>query len=144
AHDKLFAQHAFTNQKVMAFEFVAGQNPDTNTKSHTARLTWNHAFDARSLVDLTIGFDRVHSLLVPEPNAVGPQVLIGTSYQSLGPNSGIPIDRRTNRFRHAVLYRHQIGNHQFSAGGELDRLQNNGLESSSQRGNFYFRSDFAR
>jgi hypothetical protein len=144
AHDKIFAQHTFTNQKVMAFEFVAGQNPDTNTKSHNARLTWNHQFDARSLIDFTVGFDRVHSLLVPEPNAVGPQVLIGTSYQSLGPGATVPIDRRINRFRHAVLYRRQIGKHLFSVGGEVDRLQNNGLESSSERGNYYFRNDFGR
>ena len=144
AHDKLFIQHTFTNQKVMAFEFVAGQNPDTNTKSHNARLTWNHIFDARSYLDLTIGFDRVHSLLVPEPNAAGPQVIIGTSYQSLGPTATIPVDRRINRFRHAVLYRRQLGDHQFSAGGEVDRLQNNGLEASSERGNYYFRSDFGR
>ena len=144
AHDKIFAQHAFTNQKVLAFEFVAGQNPDTNTKSHNARLTWNHMFDARSFIDFTIGFDRVHSLLVPEPNAVGPQVFIGTSYQTLGPAATIPIDRRVTRFRHAVLYRHKISNHQFSAGGEVDRLQNNSLEASSERGNYYFRSDFGR
>ena len=29
-------------------------------------------------------------------------------------------------------------------GGEVDRLRNNGLESSSERGNYYFRSDFGR
>ena len=144
ARDKIFAQHAFTNQKVMAFEFVAGQNPDTNNKSHNARLTWNHLFDARSYIDFTLGFDRVHSLLVPEPNAVGPQVTIGTSYQTLGPGATIPIDRRLNRFRQAVLYRRQIGNHLFSAGAEVDRLQNNGLEASSERGNVYFRNDFGR
>jgi hypothetical protein len=43
-----------------------------------------------------------------------------------------------------VLYRRQTGNHLFSAGGEVDRLQNNGLEASSERGNYYFRSDFGR
>ena len=142
--DKIVARHTFTNQKVMAFEFVAGQNPDTDTKSHNARLTWNHVFDVRSFLDFTIGFDRIHSLLTAEPNAVGPQVLIGTSYQSLGPAATIPVDRRTNRFRQAIVYRRRIGNHQFSAGGEVDRLQNNGLESSSERGNYYFRNDFGR
>jgi hypothetical protein len=86
----------------------------------------------------------VHSLLVPEPNAVGPQVIIGTTYQSLGPGATVPIDRHLNRFRYAVLYRRQIGNHQLTAGGEVDRLQNNGLESSSERGNVYFRNDFGR
>ncbi len=80
AKDRIIAQHSYTNQKVLAFELVKGQNPDTDTKSHNARITWNHTPDARSLLDLTIGFDRVHSLLTAEPNAVGPQVLIGTSY----------------------------------------------------------------
>ncbi len=142
--DKIFAQHSFTNQKVMAFEFVAGQNPDTNTKSNNARLTWNHLFDARTLIDFTIGFDRVHSLLVPEPNAVGPQVIIGTSYQSLGPGATVPIDRQINRFRYAAVYRRQTGKHLFAVGSEVDRLQNNGLEASSERGNYYFRADFGR
>ncbi len=144
ARDSIFARHSFTNQKVNAFELVAGQNPDTNTKSHSARLTWNHARNANSYFDITVGFDRIHSLLTPEPNAVGPQVNIGTSYQVLGPNSSIPIDRHTNRFRHAVLYRRQIGHHLLSVGGEVDRLQNNGLETSSERGNYYFRGDFGR
>lgn len=142
--DRLALQHSFTNQKVMAFELVAGQNPDTNTKSHTARITWDHRFNERSLADITIGVDRVHSLLTPEPNAVGPQVIIGTSFQTLGPGATIPIDRRLTRFRYAALYRRSSGNHTFSVGGEVDRLRNNGLESSSERGNYYFRSDFGR
>ena len=144
SRDRVFARHTFTNQQVNAFELVAGQNPDTNTKSHNARITWHHAFITPAYLDVTIGFDRIHSLLVPEPHAVGPQVTIGTSYQSLGPNSSIPIDRHINRFRQAVVYRRQIGNHLFSVGGEVDRLQNNGLESSSERGNYYFRGDFGR
>jgi hypothetical protein len=142
--DRVSLQHSFTNQKVMAFELVAGQNPDTNTKSHTPRITWDHRFNARSLLDVTIGVDRVHSLLTTEPNAVGPQVIIGTSYQTLGPGATIPIDRRLTRFRNAVLYRRLAGEHTFSAGGEADRVRNNGLESSSERGNYYFRSDFGR
>lgn len=144
ARDRLFLRHTFTNQKVSAFEFVAGQNPDTNTKSHDARITWNHAFDAKSFIDLSAGFDRVHSLLLPEPHAVGPQVIIGTSYQSLGPDASIPVDRRLNRFRYATFYRRQAGKHSLTAGTEWDRDQNNGREASSDRGNYYFRSDFGR
>src|SRR5437867_11903090 len=68
--DRLFLHHAFTNQQVQAFQFVAGQNPDTNTKSHNVRLTWNHFFDPQAFIDFSVGFDRVHSLLVPEPNEV--------------------------------------------------------------------------
>jgi hypothetical protein len=143
-HDRVAARHAYTNQKVIAFELVAGQNPDTTTKSHSALVTWTHLFSESTTIDVSVGFDRVHSLLVAEPNAVGPQVNIGTAYQALGPNSGIPIDRRTNRFRHAVIVRKKAGNHLWAFGGEVDRLQNNGLESSSERGNYYFRNDFGR
>ena len=32
----------------------------------------------------------------------------------------------------------------FLLAAEIDRLQNNGLESSSERGNYYFRNDFGR
>lgn len=144
ANDRIVAQHSFTNQKVNAFELVAGQNPDTNTKSHNGRLTWTHLFSPHSLLDVTTGFERIHSLLVPEPNAVGPQVTIGSSWQSLGPSASIPVDRHLNRFREAVRYQRRAGTHLFTMGGELDRLQNNSLESSSERGNYYFRSDFGR
>jgi hypothetical protein len=37
-----------------------------------------------------------------------------------------------------------MGNHTLMMGGEVDRLWNNGLEASSERGNYYFRSDFGR
>jgi hypothetical protein len=142
--DRLFLSHTFTNQQVNAFELVAGQNPDTNTKSHSGRATWNHPVGPVSALDLTFGFDRVHSLLVPEPNAVGPQVIIGTSYQSLGPTATVPVDRITNRFRYAAIYRRQVGHHSLTAGSEWDRDQTDGREASSDRGNYYFRSDFGR
>ena len=144
ARDRVFLSHVFTNQQVNAFELVAGQNPDTNTKSHTGRATWNRLFDPVSSLDVTFGFDRVHSLLVPEPNAVGPQVIIGTSYQSLGPGATVPVDRIVNRFRYAVFYRRQKGNHSLTAGSEWDRDRTDGREASSDRGNYYFRSDFGR
>ncbi|PYS03280.1 MAG: hypothetical protein DMG12_12600, partial [Acidobacteria bacterium] len=114
--DRLFLRHAFTNQQVQAFEFVAGQNPDTNTKSHNARLTWNHFFDPRSFIDFTTGFDRVHSLLVPEPNAVGPQVIIGTSY-----TAGAEWVRDQNNGREASSDR---GNYYFRADFGRDAITN--------------------
>src|SRR5262249_22672017 len=140
--DRLFLNHTFTNQQVNAFELVAGQNPDTNTKSHSSRATWNHLFGVASALDVSFGFDRVHSLLVPEPNAVGPQVIIGSSYQSLGPVATVPLDRIVNRFRYSPVYRRQIGHHSLMVGSEWDRDQTDGHEASSDRGNYYFRSDF--
>ncbi len=142
--DRLVARHTYMNQRVDAFQFVAGQNPDTTTKNHSARLTWQRVFRPQTVGQFTLGFDRAHSLLVPEANAVGPQVQIGTVYTTLGPGSGIPIDRMQNRFRYAALVTHQSGRHQLSFGGSLTRLQFNGREVSSNRGNWYFRNDFGR
>lgn len=144
ANDRLVARHAITAQTVHAFQLVAGQNPDTATRSHSSRLGWDHSFSAKTTGTFTIGFDRVRSELMPEPNAVGPQVQIGSSYTTLGPGSTIPLDRVQNRFRNAALVTHRRGNHTFTFGGEFTRLQFNGRESSSNRGNYYFRSDFGR
>lgn len=138
------ARHTWTNQKVDAFQLVAGQNPDTTTKSHDGRLTWTWVKSARTNLDTTIGFARNRTLLVPEPNAVGPQVQIGTAFEKLGPGSSIPVDRIQNRYRLSSRIQHQAGRHTLSAGAEYHRLQFNGDEASSNRGNIYFRNDFGR
>lgn len=144
AKDRLTARHAWTAQTVDAFQLVDGQNPDTATRSHASRLTWDRAFNPRTTINATLGFDRVHSLLVPEPNAVGPQVQVGTAFSKLGPASEIPLDRVQNRYRGAAGASHQLGRHTLSYGGELVRLQFTGEEESSRRGNWYFRNDFGR
>jgi hypothetical protein len=142
--NRLAFRHAWTTQQVRAFEFVAGQNPWTTTKSHNARLTFTRTLSATAVTDLTAGFDRTRSLLVPEPNAVGPAVEIGTTFTKLGPGSNVPLDRFQNRFRFAGTLRHSVGNHQLVYGGEITRLQFNGREASSNRGNWYFKNDFGR
>ncbi len=144
AKDKLVARHAWTAQTVDAFQLVAGQNPDTTTKSHNARLSWQRTWSAATVSEFTLGFDRVRSLLMPEPNAVGPQVQIGTAYSTLGPGSNVPLDRVQNRFRQAAMVTSRRGSHRLVFGGELARQQFNGREASSNRGNFYFRNDFGR
>jgi len=141
---RLSARHSWTNQKVDAFQLIAGQNPDTTTKSHDARLTWTYVKSARTNLDVTGGFQRNRTLLVPEPNAVGPQVQIGTAFDKLGPGSSIPVDRIQNRFQFGSRVQHQFANHTLSAGGEFARLQFNGQEASANRGNIFFRNDFGR
>jgi hypothetical protein len=134
---RLVFRHAWTTQVVNAFELVAGQNPDTATRSHTSRLSWERGIFAASL-----GFDRAHSELTPEPNAVGPQVQIGTAFTSLGPGSNIPLDRVINRYRGGVMVKRKQGAHNWHAGWETGRVQYNSREASSNRGNYYFRNDF--
>ncbi len=139
--DRITASYNFISQHVQAFELVAGQNPNTDTKSHRARLTWARTWNARTTSEFTIGFDRIRSLLVPENNAVGPLVSI-SGLESLGPQGSIPINRAQNLFREAGLVRRTYGNHTLSAGFGILRRQFNGTESDAHRGYWSFGNDF--
>lgn len=140
-NDSLAATYQFTSQSVDAFQLVAGQNPDTETKSHRARLTWLRALSARTLLEFSAGLDRVGSLLVPEPNAVG-QMISTSGLTTLGPSGGIPIDRAENVFRYAAQARHTRGNHSLTAGAQFSRRQFNGIMTDTHRGFFSFAPDF--
>ncbi|MEZ5403624.1 MAG: TonB-dependent receptor [Bryobacteraceae bacterium] len=141
--DRVVLSYSFFSQSVDAFQLVAGQNPDTDTKNHRARITWNRNWSARTTSDFTIGFDRIGSLLLPEPNAVGTTVSIA-GLTTLGPLGAIPIDRAQNLFRYGGQVRHVSGNHNAVAGFGLLRRQFNGIETDVNRGFLSFANDFGR
>jgi hypothetical protein len=142
--DRLAAEFRFIGQTVNAFQLVAGQNPDSDTKSHAARVTWNHQWQQIS-GNFSAGFERIHTRIVPEEHAVGPQVTFGGVIEPLGPSSTLPIDRSQNQFRYqGQLSRTHAGAHTWTAGFELLRRQINGSEYSSQRGVIYFTNEFGR
>jgi hypothetical protein len=143
ARDRLIFAYNFTGQDVEPFQFVAGQNPDSRIKSHRARVTWNRQWSAATLLDVTAGFDRLGTLLTPEPRAVGPMVLVA-GLTTLGPEAIIPIDRSINLFRYAASIRHVAGEHTFIAGADTTRRQLNGTETDAHRGFFSFSNDFGR
>jgi hypothetical protein len=141
--DRFVAQYQFTSQAVDAFQLVNGQNPDTDTKNHRARLTWNRTWSAATVSNFTVGFDRIGSVLRPEPNAVGPMVSIA-GLTTLGPLGAIPIDRAQNLFRYAGQVRQKRGSHDWIAGFGLLRRQFNGIETDAHRGVWTFGNDFGR
>ncbi len=141
--DRVALQYQFTAQSVDAFQLVAGQNPDTDTKSHRARITWSRLWMPSTVTDLSAGFDRLGSFLRPEPNAVGPTVSI-SGLETLGPQAIIPIDRAMNLFRYAGHLRHTTGSHAYTAGFGVLRRQLNGTETDAHRGFFSFSNDFGR
>ena len=55
---------------------------------------------------------------------------------------GLPIDRVQNRFRYAAQTRLIRGNHTWTLGLEIARLQINGRETSSNRGVLSFTNEF--
>jgi len=139
--DAVALQYQFTSQSVDAFQLVAGQNPDTDTKSHLARIVWTRNWNARTLTNFSISYDRLTSLLRPEENAVGPFTLI-SGLTGLGPVGTIPIDRAQNQIRAAGQVRRADGAHDWSAGFGVIRRQVNGEETDVHRGFFSFNNDF--
>ncbi|MBM3735274.1 MAG: hypothetical protein FJW39_05745 [Acidobacteria bacterium] len=143
ARDKVISQYQFTSQFVDAFQLVAGQNPDTATRSHRARLTWNRTWAASTILELSLGFDRTGSVLQPEPNSAGPMVST-SGLTTLGPLGSIPINRAQNLFRSGATLRHTAGGHSITAGFQITRRQFNGIETDTHRGFFSFNNDFGR
>jgi hypothetical protein len=139
--DQLALQYQFTSQAVDAFQLVAGQNPDTDTKSHLARIVWTRQLGAKTVMNVSLSYDRVTSNLRPEPNAVGPYVS-PAGLTSLGPDGSIPIDRAQNQIREAVQFQRVSGAHNWTAGAAVLRRQVNGRETDVHRGFFSFSNDF--
>ena len=142
--NRLTLRYNVTLQHVEAFQLVGGQNPDTTTKSHSARLTWNRAWGPNGTADVTAGFERISSLLVPEETSLGPFFLFSRILQSIGPSGNIPLDRAQNVFRYSARLARRGGRHGFVFGAETLHKQVNGSESNNHRGTFSFRADFGR
>src|SRR5712691_7130623 len=141
--DAIMFRYTFTSQQVNAFQFVRGQNPNTDNKSHGARITWNRVLSPATVLDFSAAFDRQGTLLTATSDAVGPIYLVGL--QQLGPqSSSIPIDRAINRFHYNASMQHRRGQHAFSAGFGVTRQQYNGYESEEVRRTLSFRNDFGR
>ena len=135
-------EYSFFAQELDAFQLIRAQNPDTTTKSHKARVAYSRTFGSDRLLDVTVGFDRATSLLVPEEGSIGPAVFVGSALSPFGNGSTIPIDRAQNTFKYGALYRWTAGSHRLAAGGELQRRQINGFESDSHRGVYSFGAAF--
>ena len=144
AKGRLTLRYSVTLQDVEAFQLVGGQNPDTTTKNHNAKVTWNRSWSPHTTTDITAGYERVGSLLVPEETSLGPFFLFSRILQSIGPSSSIPIDRAQNLFRLGARAQRIGGNHNILIGMESLRQQVNGSESNNHRGTFSFRADFGR
>ncbi len=143
---RLMLLHSLSRHRTRAFQFVAGQNPDTDLHSHRSQLTYQRTLSNATAISAGFAFRRVKSVLLPEPNSVGVRVRVGFQVEELGPDSQFPIDRAENSFRWSSLLTHTTpgGRHQVTAGGELTRYQLNGIEGNNHRGYFSFMNNFGR
>jgi hypothetical protein len=142
AQSRISASQTLARQRIDAFQFVAGQNPDTEIHTHRSRLTWRYVPSGNTELALGGGFTRVKSVLAPEPNAVGPRVRIGYQVEELGPDSHFPIDRAQNMYRLGAAGSHRYSSHTFTFGGDLFRTQVNGVETNNSRGVVWFTNNF--
>ena len=142
--DSLRLRYRALLQDVDAFQLVSGQNPNTMTKSHDARVTWVRAITPASIWESTVRFERVGSLLTADETAFGPRVTSANIFQELGPGSNIPVDRAVNQFHYESQWGQTTGRHNWYLGGAFVRYQLNGTEADALRGNYTFSSDFGR
>ena len=142
--DRALAEYRFRKQHVEAFQLVQGQNPNTTTGSHDARLTWNRVWSPATTSNLSVQIRRVTSLIVQDETALGPLIYTGRQLETLGGTSSIPYDRIQNFFGYAGALTSVKGNHRVSAGVGLTREQLNGIESSGHLGLIMFTSNFGR
>src|SRR5438876_10068487 len=132
ARDALMFRYNFTAQQVTAFQFLKGQNPNTDNKSHGARITWNRVLSPATVLDFSVAFDRQGTLLTATSDAVGPIYMNGLTV--LGPqSSSIPIDRAINRFHYNASMQQSRGTHVSSAGFGASRRRQNGYGADGVR-----------
>ncbi len=141
---RLTMRYGLVLQNVDAFQLVGGQNPNTTTRNHQSRITWNRSWTPELTADFTAGFDRVGSMLIPDETSIGPWIRIGRELDSIGPPGRFPVDRAGNNFRYGARLRYRRGNHNITFGGDLHRGQINGRELQDHRGRFMFRQNFGR
>ncbi len=143
---KLSLFYSQLRRRIDAFQFIAGQNPDSELHGHRAEISYRGALSPATDLAGGVLFLRTRSVLQPEPNAVGTRVRVGFQIEELGPDNQFPIDRAQNSWRGGALFTHRAGGgrHTLSFGGDLTRLQLNGSESGIQRGYFSFSNNFGR
>lgn len=142
--DRFIFKYNLTLQSVDAFQLVGGQNPDTTTKNHDARVTWTRTWSPTTSTDFSMGYNRVSSVLVPDDSSLGPLIFFGNTMTFIGPTTTVPLDRAQNTFRYAGRIQRTSGDHTLTAGFDLSRRQINGFESNRHRGLFSFSADFGR
>ncbi len=143
-YGKLSASHTLSRSYTDAFQLVAGQNPINDIHSHRAQLTWRIAPKASWDAAFGLTFQRIRTALLPEPNAVGPQVRVGYQIEELGPDAEFPVNRAQNSFRYGGAVSHRRGNHAFIYGADIARTQVNGIETYYARGQWNFTNNFGR
>jgi len=152
--DQVIFEQRYYDSTEQPFELVIGQNPVTYLRPQSYHVTHNHVFSPSTVSRVAFNFDRLsvlldvtdryRDLLAPLGITNTPDVSLGRSgdLTTLGPGPNYPRLRVENRFHVAPEIRHNRGNHAFSVGGLVSRLQTNDLQSDNSRGVYEFNRNF--
>jgi hypothetical protein len=141
AKDSLVFRYRWVMQTLYPFEFVAGMNPDTTTRSHQARTTWTHQWSPATVAHVSLGFDRLGSFVVQDPSYTGPSITTG-GLSPIGTAGDVPVNEADNSHRWAAQIRQVRGSHTLMAGFEVRREQYNGIRSFAKNGTIVFSQNF--
>ncbi|MBK7928386.1 MAG: hypothetical protein IPJ98_13100 [Bryobacterales bacterium] len=140
--DTITAHYTHVAARVVAFQLIRGQNPNTTTMSHQAGLQWRRDWSARTQTLAALRFDRTRSLITLENNALPYQIFTSGLLRAINDNNAVPIDRAQNLWKPAAQLSHAAGRLNFKAGFELLRRQMNGRESDAHVNAFAFFNNF--
>src|ERR1019366_6186335 len=74
--DRLVFQYHLIDQKVIAFQLVAGENPASRSGGNDGRIPGPRDWPPATSISATIGFVRTTSLLVPSKDNLGPSIAV--------------------------------------------------------------------
>ena len=153
-NDQVVFEQRFFDSTEQPFELVVGQNPVTYLRPQSYHLFHSHTFSPATISRVGFNFDRLavfldttesyKNLLAPLGITTVPDISLGRSgdISSIGPGPSYPRLRVENRFHLAPEVTHVRGNHTFSAGILVSRLQTNDLQSDNSRGLYEFNRNF--
>lgn len=154
--DRVVFEQRYFDSTEQPFELVIGQNPVTYLRPQSYHLSYARTVSPRTVSRVGFNFDRLSvfldatdrykNLLAPAGIATTPEISLGRNgdLTSLGPGPNYPRRRIENRFHVAPEITHTRGNHAFSAGILVSRLQTNDLQSDNSRGVYEFNRNFGR
>jgi hypothetical protein len=140
--DRVLLRYGLTAQTVQSFQFVAGQNYDSDIRAHTARITWDRVWSPNTVTGLSVGFERVRTRLQPEARASGAGTMLFI-IQPVG-TANNPLFRVINDFQYEGQASRTGLSHTWTAGFSVVRRQFNGSEANGHRGSFFYADGFGR
>jgi hypothetical protein len=142
------------------FQWVLGQNPQTDLRNQGAYTDLTQIFSPRTVGQFGFHFDRVRASLLPTREfedllaplgfTTVPQIVFpggGFSQSELaniGPGIQFPRKRVENRFKPFASLSQTMGRHTLKLGWSTTRSQVNDLQSNDSRGVLNFLPDFGR